>query len=41
LCGSAARLDLHSAPGQGFHATLHLPQRELRNAVIAAESDHD
>jgi len=41
LCGSAGRLDLHSAPGQGFHATLHLPQRELRSAVLAGGNDHD
>jgi sensor histidine kinase YesM len=41
LCGSAARLDLHSAPGQGFRATLHLPQRELRSAVLASDSEHD
>jgi LytS/YehU family sensor histidine kinase len=41
LCGSAARLDLHSAPGQGFHATLHLPQRELLRAVLAGANDHD
>jgi len=41
LCGSAARLDLQSAPGEGFHATLHLPQRELRRAVLAGANDHD
>jgi len=41
LCSTAARLDLHSAPGQGFRATLHLPQRELRSAVRTRENDHD
>jgi LytS/YehU family sensor histidine kinase len=40
LCGSAARLDLHSTPGQGFRATLYLPQRELRSAVLAGGNDH-
>jgi len=41
LCGSSARLDLHSAPGRGFRATLYLPQRELRSAVLAGGNDHD
>lgn len=41
LCGSAARLDIDSAPGGGFRATLVLPQRELRAAMIAFESSHD
>jgi sensor histidine kinase YesM len=41
LCGSAARLDLHTAPGHGFRATLRLPQRELRSAVLAGENERD
>jgi len=40
LCGSAARLDIASAPGQGFHATLYLPQRELHAAMQLADSEH-
>jgi sensor histidine kinase YesM len=41
LCGSAARLDIDSAPGSGFRATLVLPQRELRAAVAAFGSNDD
>jgi len=41
LCGSSARLDIASAPGQGFHATLYLPQRELHAAMRLADSEHD
>jgi signal transduction histidine kinase len=38
LCGNAATLDIASAPGQGFHATLVLPQPALRAAAVNAES---
>ncbi len=39
LCGGAARLEVDSAPGRGFRATLVLPQRELCAAVAAFEND--
>jgi signal transduction histidine kinase len=41
LCGGAARLELDSAPGRGFRATLVLPQRQLRAAVAAFGNGHD
>jgi sensor histidine kinase YesM len=41
LCGSAAWLDIDSAQGRGFRATLSLPQRELRAAVVAYDNGHE
>jgi len=41
LCGGAARLELDSAPGRGFRATLVLPQRELHAAVAAFGNGDD
>jgi LytS/YehU family sensor histidine kinase len=41
LCGSAARLELDTALGRGFRATLRLPQRELRAAGVAYENGDD
>jgi two-component sensor histidine kinase len=42
LCGERAKLDIDSAPGRGFRATLHLPQAALRKAMQRAQTDdHD
>ena len=41
LCGSAASLDVVSAAGLGFRATLHLPQRELGAAMAQGDGEHD
>jgi signal transduction histidine kinase len=37
LCGPGAKLEISSAPGRGFRATLRLPQRVLRAALLAAD----
>ena len=38
LCGNSATLELVSAPGLGFHATLKLPQQALRIAAANADA---
>ena len=41
LCGAGGRLQIDSAPGRGFRATLHLPQSELRATAALLEADND
>lgn len=41
LCGTAAQLELVTAPGQGFHATLTLPQAPLRAIAQVDGEDGD
>lgn len=40
LCGAAATLEIRTQPGQGFAATLRLPQAAFR-AVAGERLDHD
>jgi two-component sensor histidine kinase len=39
LCGTAARLEITTAPGAGFEARLLLPQAALRTAAAARDAD--